>query len=152
MGVSFQRGLQLYLKRDSNTKKTVPRCYPSKVFLKILQNSQEGTCSGVSFIIRLQLHQKICSGTVVFLRNFKFLRTSASERLLKKSWLCFERIHLSRLQMISLQWQWKTFSNDPEFQCDLLLINMQNKAFLVYENSFYTLYQFRICSINRLFR
>ena len=29
-------------------------CYMKKVFLKILQNSQENTCAGVSFLIKLQ--------------------------------------------------------------------------------------------------
>ena len=30
-------------------------CYMKKVFLKILQNSQENTCAGVSFLIMLQV-------------------------------------------------------------------------------------------------
>ena len=43
-----------------------------KVFLEILQNSQENTCARVSFLIKLQpyalqLNQKRDSGTGVFL-------------------------------------------------------------------------------------
>ena len=47
-------------------------CSVKKVFLKILQNSQENTCARVSFLINLlaldlQLYLKRGSGTGVFL-------------------------------------------------------------------------------------
>ena len=32
----------------------VQRCFVKKVFLEILQNSQENTCARVSFLIKLQ--------------------------------------------------------------------------------------------------
>ena len=56
-------------------------CFLKKVFLKILEKSQENTCVGVSFFIKLQAwgHQLYCkrdSETVVFSVNLaKFLRT-----------------------------------------------------------------------------
>ena len=67
------------------------RCLLKKAFWKISQNSQENTCSSVSFLIKLrawglQLYWKRDSGTGVFPVNFaKFLRT----RILKNicEWL-----------------------------------------------------------------
>ena len=48
----------------------------SKKFLEISQNSQENTCTSVSFLITLQLHSTQDSSTGVFLWIFaKFLRT-----------------------------------------------------------------------------
>ena len=60
------------------------RCSIKKVFLKFSQNSQENTCAGVSFLIKLQalglqLYQKGDSGKVVFckiLKNTFFYRTT----------------------------------------------------------------------------
>ena len=56
------------------------------IFLKISQNSQENTCAGVSFLIKLQARsEKRDSGTGVFLwilRNFQehfFNRTTPGE-------------------------------------------------------------------------
>ena len=74
------------------------RCSGKKVFLQILQNSQESTCPKVSFLIKLQvlglqLHLKRDSGTGVFLwilRNFK-------ERLSLQNTTsgCFWAIHVT---------------------------------------------------------
>ena len=36
------------------TKAVARRCFLKKVFLEISQNSQENTCAGVSFLIKLQ--------------------------------------------------------------------------------------------------
>ena len=49
------------------------RCLVKKVFLEILQNSQENTCVGVSFLTKLQasalqLYYERDPGTDVFLR------------------------------------------------------------------------------------
>ena len=58
------------------------RCSVKKVSLKNSQNSQENTCAGVSFLIKLQavacnFTKKRCSGTGSFSVNFvNFLRTS----------------------------------------------------------------------------
>ena len=48
------------------------RCFIKKVLLEILQNSQENTCTRVSFLIKLQamdlqLYQKRDSGTDAFM-------------------------------------------------------------------------------------
>ena len=37
----------------------IQRCSMKKVFLKILQNSQENTCARVSFLIKLQLKKRL---------------------------------------------------------------------------------------------
>ena len=37
-----------------NTEAVVRRYFAKKVTLKVLQNSQENTCTGVSFLIKLQ--------------------------------------------------------------------------------------------------
>ena len=39
---------------DESTKTLAGRCSVKKVFLEISQNSQEGTCARVSFLIKLQ--------------------------------------------------------------------------------------------------
>ena len=39
------------------TKAGIQRCFVKKVFLEILQNSQENTCARVSFLINLQALQ-----------------------------------------------------------------------------------------------
>ena len=54
------------------TEEVVRRCYVEKIFLEILQNSQEKICGRVSFLIKLQarglqLHLKRDSGAGVFL-------------------------------------------------------------------------------------
>ena len=47
------------------------RCTIKKAFLKISQNSQENTCIGASFLIKLQ-----ASDTVTFCEFLKILRTA----------------------------------------------------------------------------
>ena len=54
------------------TEAAVQGCYVKKVFLKILQNSQENTCTRVFFLIKLQalgmqIYEKRDSDTGVFL-------------------------------------------------------------------------------------
>ena len=40
-----------------NTEAVARRCSVRKVLLKILQNSQENTCAGVSFLMKLQAYR-----------------------------------------------------------------------------------------------
>ena len=61
------------IKEDSIIQKQSPKVlHKKKMFLKLLQNSQENTCCGVSFFIKLQardpkLYQKRNSNAVVLL-------------------------------------------------------------------------------------
>ena len=58
------------LLRPRNTEAVAQKCSVKKVFLKILQNSQENTCARVSFLIKLQASSTLLkgeSGTGVFL-------------------------------------------------------------------------------------
>ena len=57
---------------ESESEAVSLRCSVKKVFLEILQNSQENTCAKVCFFLKLQastlqLHQKRDFGTGVFL-------------------------------------------------------------------------------------
>ena len=81
--------------------------YAKKVFLEILQNSQENTCARVSFLIELQpwdlqLCQKRDSGTGVFLWilwNFlkaPFLQNTSGQLLLYFPWGKLSYLILSR--------------------------------------------------------
>ena len=57
---------------------TIVRCYSSvkKVFLKILQHSQENTCVGVSFLIKLQALTKKFSCEFYKMFKIAFLCTT----------------------------------------------------------------------------
>ena len=57
-------------------KKQAPEIFYSKVFLKILQNSLENTCLGVSFVTKLQL----CFFTSLSLSSYFTLAASPRHR------------------------------------------------------------------------
>ena len=46
--------LNVYIIKEVLTQKQPPEVFCEKVFLEILQNSQENTCARVSFLIKLQ--------------------------------------------------------------------------------------------------
>ena len=70
------------------TEAVVQRCSVKKVFLELLQNSQENTCVRVSFLIKLkvlglQLYQK---GTLAQLFFCKFCEISKSNFFIEHLW------------------------------------------------------------------
>ena len=71
MIINFENVFQYLKLNNSNKSEAVAQtCYVKKVFLEILQNSQENTCARVSVLIKLRLWHRC------FFVNFaKFLRT-----------------------------------------------------------------------------
>ena len=76
----------------------VQRCSVRKVFLEILQNSQENTCTRVSFLIKLQACNFIEKDTLAPVSFAKLLRTtllqSTSGQLLVEVLFCFVHVIL----------------------------------------------------------
>ena len=67
------------------------RCSLKKVFLEILQNSQENTCAWVSFLIKLQASGE-CNGYERVILNGNFvLKSRQREKVLDwvKVWVCW---------------------------------------------------------------
>ena len=56
MIINFENVFQYLKLNNSNKSEAVAQtCYVKKVFLEILQNSQENTCARVSVLIKLRL-------------------------------------------------------------------------------------------------